>query len=200
MHENLEHFITMKYPLLFKRLEKAKENMENGKIFEPIAFGIECGDGWFHIINNLCFSIYNYCEHNKIEFPDVVQIKEKFGTLRFYIHGGNETISQLISFAEYMTETTCEVCGNIGKTRGRGWVRTVCDIHDTSNEVSMPIFNFNVGDIVNIHTYEEILRAKIVNTEPIQVQVFKNNKEVEHDVIDVEHKINPMFSYFVFKN
>jgi hypothetical protein len=54
------------------------------------------------------------------------QVKEKFGTLRFYYSGGDDYISGMVSLAESMTGVTCEECGNIGERRGGGWVHTYC--------------------------------------------------------------------------
>ena len=57
------------------------------------------------------------------------QVKEKFGTLRFYTNGGDEQIYGMIRMAESMSAVTCEECGAPGKTRGRGWIYTACDAH-----------------------------------------------------------------------
>jgi hypothetical protein len=54
------------------------------------------------------------------------QVKEKFGTLRFYYSGGDDYISGMVSLAESMTGVTCESCGNIGESRGGGWIHTYC--------------------------------------------------------------------------
>ena len=55
------------------------------------------------------------------------QVKEKFGTLRFYYTGGDDYISGMVSLAESLTAVTCESCGNPGERRGSGWVHTYCD-------------------------------------------------------------------------
>ena len=55
------------------------------------------------------------------------QVKEKFGTLRFYYSGGDDYISGMVSLAESLTGVTCESCGNPGKTKGGGWVHTYCE-------------------------------------------------------------------------
>lgn len=57
------------------------------------------------------------------------QIKEKFGTLRFYVSGGDEATLGMIQMAEAMSARTCEQCGAPGHTGGRGWIRTLCDRH-----------------------------------------------------------------------
>jgi hypothetical protein len=62
------------------------------------------------------------------------QVKEKFGTLRFYYTGGDDYISGMVSLAESMTGVTCEECGNPGKSRGGGWIHTYCDPCEESRE------------------------------------------------------------------
>jgi len=69
------------------------------------------------------------------------QIKEKFGTLRFYYNGGDDYIRGLVSMAEGFSSRTCENCGNPGRRRGVGWLYTACDLHtkpedlDTQEEI-----------------------------------------------------------------
>ena len=58
------------------------------------------------------------------------QIKEKFGTLRFYYTGGDDIIDGMVRMAESMSAVTCETCGNLGQQRGGGWIRTLCDHHE----------------------------------------------------------------------
>lgn len=61
--------------------------------------------------------------------PVAVQVKEKFGGLRFYVQAATDKHYQYISFAESMSYRTCEDCGAPGKTYTDGWHRTLCDIH-----------------------------------------------------------------------
>jgi len=65
----------------------------------------------------------------EMEFPIVQQVKEKFGTLRIYVKGWDDRTEDLISFAENMSATICEECGNVGESRTTesGWVKTLCD-------------------------------------------------------------------------
>jgi hypothetical protein len=59
------------------------------------------------------------------------QVKEKFGTLRFYYEGGDDYIDGAVSMAEAMSAVTCEVCSvpaEIRTTRTPvGWIMTLCD-------------------------------------------------------------------------
>lgn len=72
-----------------------------------------------------------YCKMQEAltSMPKVSQIKEKFGTLRFYIDNGNVTSNAITYYAELMSETACEVCGNTGKTYHMKWHRTLCTLH-----------------------------------------------------------------------
>ena len=69
------------------------------------------------------------------QVPDAIpqvtldQVKEKFGTLRFYYTGGDEYISGMVTMAEAMSGVTCEECGDPGERRGGGWIYTACDLH-----------------------------------------------------------------------
>lgn len=55
----------------------------------------------------------------------VDQIKEKFGTLRIYITGGDEYVRGIIGFAEFKSSRTCMFTGEEGE-RGsiNGWIVT----------------------------------------------------------------------------
>ena len=57
------------------------------------------------------------------------QVKEKFGTLRFYYSGGDDYIRGLVSMAESMSGVTCETCGKPGTSTGGGWIKTACKEH-----------------------------------------------------------------------
>lgn len=118
MKQELEDIIVKNHPLMFPNQD----------------FGIQCGDGWFDLIETLCSNIQSYIDNNKERDPsikqvEVLQIKEKFGSLRFYASGGNATTGGMIWFAESMSTKICEVCGKPGKRIGGGWVRTLCEEH-----------------------------------------------------------------------
>ena len=101
---------------------------ENNELKEPYElFGVECDKGWYHIIN----PIFDYIEKYNKENPDnkikVLQVKEKFGMLCYYVSYGDKTLFDMIEKAEKESWETCEHCGskeNVIHTEG--WIWTVC--------------------------------------------------------------------------
>ena len=100
---------------------------------------ISCGDGWFNILDSLCGCVQNYLDwqsRQSTSCEQVVaeQIKEKFGTLRFYYRGGDATVAGMIQVAECISGVTCERCGAPGTTGGQGWIRTLCARHHAERQ------------------------------------------------------------------
>lgn len=104
----------------------------NGIVFE-------CGHGWFNLIKDLSIKIEKILEENakRIKIPEgeeifyfemfAEQVKEKFGTLRFYMSTETDEITNLIHEAEAASSQTCEDCGAFAKMRGTTWIETKCD-------------------------------------------------------------------------
>ena len=86
--------------------------------------GFECSSGWDSIIENAVKKI------QKLD-PEVkaVQVKNKFGTLRFYITSATDEVHKIIEDTEKLSETICELCGKPGELRNddRYWLQTICD-------------------------------------------------------------------------
>jgi len=124
MKKEFDQLLCNKYPKLFVERDLPMSQT-------AMCWGFSCGDGWFNIINNLCANIQSHIDwKNKneevVKQVVVQQVKEKFGTLRFYYTGGDEYIAGLVSMAESMSACTCESCGILGKQTGGGWIRTIC--------------------------------------------------------------------------
>ena len=107
--------------------------------------GVAVGPGWWPIIDVLCGNIHRHVEwkQNQLEkyqrgegCPDVVvaQIKEKFGGLRFYYDGGDDTVDGMVRMAESWAARSCEECGQPGTSRNGGWIRTLCDKHEAERQ------------------------------------------------------------------
>lgn len=111
MKTKLENKIFKKYPKLFPKGRNVKPTES------LMCFGLEVGDGWYDLIDNLCNTIQTYISNNSetVKQINIVQVKEKFGGLRFYTNGGNDLIYGMIWFAEDLSYKICEVCGKKGK-------------------------------------------------------------------------------------
>ncbi len=119
--------------------------------------------GWFGLVGNLCRDIELVLKADGCNAFICHQIKEKFGTLRFYwSHGESrdiyidfvdndgavtgtvsrgefdaqkELVRGLVDAAMSASGVTCEECGRAGKLiRRRGWYLTRCDEHAGADE------------------------------------------------------------------
>ncbi|WP_167631594.1 hypothetical protein [Mariprofundus ferrooxydans] len=90
---------------------------------------------WFRIIEQLSADIMRLAVQSGTDVPEVRQVKEKFGGLRFYIDGGSQAIYDRIDEAEELSFHVCEVCGKVGKIRRGGWIRTLCEEHSSPRAV-----------------------------------------------------------------
>ena len=94
-----------------------------------MCWNFECGTGWFGIIDDLSRRITEIDEREGNE-TQAVQVKEKFGTLRFYTDFETDAVSEAIREAEERSAVTCEECGKPGTMRERhGWLMVRCDEH-----------------------------------------------------------------------
>jgi hypothetical protein len=140
MNKEHDDYLVTTYPILFQE--------RNASIMQtPMGFGFECGDGWFKLLDDasrqLEFLNNLSKEHNLGYEVVAAQVKEKFGTLRFYLDF-NETeeakkedgstwydiVHSIIRATENRSEVTCEDCGKRGQTKSHGgWYATLCEEH-----------------------------------------------------------------------
>jgi len=147
MDQELQNELFQKYPDLFS-------NKDKGIKSSCMAWGIECGNGWFDIISPLCWMIKQHegnirrrqewkqkqnsevqkdfnvsVEGDEPEYFPVKfdQVKEKYGGLRVYFTGGDDYVEGLVSMAESFSYKICEVCGDRGSPNEGGWISTLCD-------------------------------------------------------------------------
>lgn len=97
--------------------------------------GFECGDGWFDLLMRLSVKIEAALQamltegKRRQDLPCVHQVKEKFGTLRFYMSQPAQW-REWIAEAEAESARTCELCGAPGALSIRGgWYSTMCPRH-----------------------------------------------------------------------
>ena len=124
----------IEYEAYSKRMQERFPKMYAGKYG-----GFAIGKGWYPLIEQLSATIQSHIDWKNKDgevVPQVVvdQVKEKFGTLRFYYQGGDEYVNGAVSLAESMTGQLCETCGGLGKQRNDGWIRTLCDVHEAEHQ------------------------------------------------------------------
>jgi hypothetical protein len=136
-----------------KAEESGEVDMRNYNLYEQ--FGCCCNDGWYEVLYGLCRDITAAYEKRGLE-PDVVpqQIKEKFGTLRFYyslrstgessltldflgtgdslVFSPNQSeigkeVRDIVNKWQKKSAQVCEFCGAEGQLRKLLWVKTLCD-------------------------------------------------------------------------
>ena len=140
--ESVWHGFMEKYPILFQQ-----KNLTMDKTC--MCWGIECPEGWYDTVKDVCDKIeainntVGKDHHFEIQ---AIQVKEKFGTLRFYLNSYpqenatdeemetarlfEEICEDIVVRAEYLTESVCQVCGRPifegNKVVSRGWIGYYC--------------------------------------------------------------------------
>lgn len=115
------------YNLFYKLLkpilkDKKPRNPFRSRIYDCGFF--EIGPGWYGLVKTLIEQAVS-----KGWNKEICQVKEKFGGLRFYINGASNEVHDIIHKYESMSYKICEECGESGKERTGGWIRTLCDKH-----------------------------------------------------------------------
>ena len=130
MNPKLEEYLIKKFPKLYNHTDECPFNQ----------WKFECNDGWFKLIYWLSAYLQNYIDQNNtwaekypsetnklVEQIKVVQVKEKFATLRYYVSGGDEHTNAVISFVEYISGYVCEYTGKTDDVvqYKKGWIKTL---------------------------------------------------------------------------
>jgi hypothetical protein len=133
MDRTLEAKLVKQYPKLLLGFRSSPQT--------PLFFGVECGDGWFDIINGALRNIqedYDKLTAKQQEGTYVVQIKEKFGGLRIYMSQQTDYMREIIQAAETLAYATCEECGATEKIAQADtrYIRTLCPEHMKEHNAS----------------------------------------------------------------
>jgi hypothetical protein len=122
------------------------QNIEQSVEFE---FGRGAA-AWFEIIVTCFAKIKQRCDEAVIDYPEVVQIKEKLGTLRIYLSGecGDPYVKAYLSQARHEANCSCMTCGNVAYAQDiDGWYSVLCcwcahdDVRNRSKTVGKKSFN-----------------------------------------------------------
>jgi hypothetical protein len=115
-----------------------------------------CGEGWRDLLERACVRIRAAVQADGGTFH-ATQVKEKYGTLRFYWDGAlspeaDAAVEEAIELAAARSACTCEVCGEQGRLhRSGGWLMTRCPMHANGRAVEIR------SELENIHIVERIV-------------------------------------------
>lgn len=122
MKPELQNKLMRKYPKIFRQANLSPQET-------CMCWGIECGNGWYNIIDDLCGFIQCTVDNGNCEQVEAVQVKEKFGTLRFYVNIEPDMIFGAIAFAGYLSSKICEECGSRDQVEStQGWIKYLCKV------------------------------------------------------------------------
>ena len=82
MKQELQNELFERYPKIFRQKDLSAQQT-------CMCWGIACGDGWYNLIDTLCHNIQWYAQYSN-KTIEAVQVKSKFGGLRFYVEGPAE--------------------------------------------------------------------------------------------------------------
>jgi len=138
MKQELEQKLFKDHPAIFRQRKLPMTQT-------CMCWGIECGDGWYELLDNLCKELEAIHIATGIK-TEAVQVKEKYGTLRFYhttilfssffqklfrrqpAKTWDDIIDAVVDKAESKSAVTCEVCGDWGSLCYKGyWYATRCE-------------------------------------------------------------------------
>ena len=112
---------------------------------------VEFRDGWYNLIDELGQRIYRLCNMTNQPLPRILQVKEKFGSLRYYYNASEitdatvlECIKSLVRQAEKRSENICEKCGSKYASLmcdGGRW-ETVCKEHTADGSLTVDEYKY----------------------------------------------------------
>jgi hypothetical protein len=126
MNEKNTKYLFEKYPKLYAQKDLPRTE-------SLMCYGFP-GDGWFELIDELSFDIQNLCDQKGFQV-EAVQVKSKWGGLRFYItstdecdvdNSDYEILRKLISAAESKSFNVCQRCSNEIKESDRSLQNNFC--------------------------------------------------------------------------
>lgn len=127
MSPELQEKLYAEYPAIFRQKDLSAS-------MTCMCWGITCNDGWFNLIDTLCAFIKYKVEQHGSDNVEALQVKEKFGGLRFYHTSNDPEIRGAVQITERLSLCTCERCGtmeNVGRTekgsKGFAIIKTLCE-------------------------------------------------------------------------
>ncbi len=110
-----------------------KQPIPEGTLYNGVLGTV--GDGWVSILDALATRLIALGWDRKL-----LQVREKFGLLRFYPESGlTHEMQAAVEEAISLSAKTCEDCGEPGVAQEGDWVRTLCDACQARRGDQLPI-------------------------------------------------------------
>ena len=74
-------------------------------------------------------------EADEFETYEILQVKEKFGALRWYDNSNSSKIREVIRRYEYLSRYVCAQCGSPATVVSTGWVIPFCELCASSVKI-----------------------------------------------------------------
>lgn len=167
-----------RYPNFFRKPRNFRHPNVDIESAGPLDFwGIQCGDGWYDLIDRLAKQCEQYI-HLLVSqgipmarWPRASQIKEKFGKLRLHAENLREVQEALVGAireAESASSSICETCGQPGMLRKSGYLRVICDacLDRPANDVDIDedAYLRDLKDLLESRS-ECVIKAKVIELE-----------------------------------
>jgi hypothetical protein len=104
MNDDLTKNMYAAFPYLYRGHTKTPRD-------SSMCYGFECGDGWYQILYDLSKALTEYLLLHPSLTLEVMQVKSKFGNLRFYVEGGDAITEEIIFRARQYADVICEISG-----------------------------------------------------------------------------------------
>lgn len=118
MRQDMEELLCERYPLMLSGQR------------------ILCGKGWYTLIDTLCQLLQSETDDKQAPQVVAMQVKEKFGVLRFQPRQASSEQRGMIAMAIAMSSHVCELCGQPGQTVVAGAWMTRCPQHAPEGAIS----------------------------------------------------------------
>jgi len=171
-----------------------------------------CGDGWFVLIYRLCERLEPLVKELNLTLGandsfEVLQVKEKFAGLRFYVNHLSDAIAAELDLAQLHSICTCEICGRAGQLRNERFIRTLCDeclatapppwLNSFAEKAIVSHFQFRLNGVVIPHI---LVRPVVTEGGTTHWELLANDEKIGSFVIDDnEHLPDPALPRFVLE-
>lgn len=115
-----------------------------------MCWGFECGNGWEKLIRTCCEKLMYLSKCEGVEPPVASQVKEKYGSLCFYVWNATEIAHMVIDHYENQSHHICETCGEYGHIRRQnnaphGWLSCLCGVCAHKNKY--PVSSYEAEEL-----------------------------------------------------